>query len=450
MIRPIILVAIAGVRVDRARVELHRLLARGQRLGHRCARRSVSRTRTTSRRARLDLVHRDGRDRADQLASSIVTDTLDDRGPGARSPTIDGNLNDRLFEVQTNTTDLSLERAHAHARPHERERRRDPEQRRQPDAVVRADHRQPVRRRRRRDLRFVPSRRRREQRQLPDHLEQRDLDQPREQERRHLQQRLRAPDRQLDDPQQHRERQRGRHPRAGRLRTIRNTTISANDAVVAAGGFQSQDSTVTFESVLFADNTRSERRSTTSTASAGGTVGATNSLFDEDITLAPAVHNGANSSNLIAVESQLPGTLSNNGADQFGAAAADAPRVRRRRTPALRGATNVDTVFAGRAGAPPTSARSRRSLRSRSPPVRVPVVRCPRPAAARRFFVCARFLGFAAASTRRALHALDDEIRHLVDVRGHHVAAHDRPDVLRRARVDDVAGPEARTPRRAC
>lgn len=38
----------------------------------------------------------------------VVTDTLSIDGPGARSLTIDGNLNDRLFEVQTSTTNLSL------------------------------------------------------------------------------------------------------------------------------------------------------------------------------------------------------------------------------------------------------------------------------------------------------------------------------------------------------
>ena len=38
----------------------------------------------------------------------IVTDTLQIDGPGARSLTIDGNLNDRLFEVQANTTNLTL------------------------------------------------------------------------------------------------------------------------------------------------------------------------------------------------------------------------------------------------------------------------------------------------------------------------------------------------------
>ena len=98
----------------------------------------------------------------------------------------------------------------------------------------------------------------------------------------------------------------------GGFATIRNTTISANNAGVAVGGFQSQDSTVTFESVLFADNTDPSGANDINRIG-GGTVGATNSLFEEDIALAPAVLNGANSGNLIAVESQLPGTLSNNG-----------------------------------------------------------------------------------------------------------------------------------------
>jgi hypothetical protein len=98
----------------------------------------------------------------------------------------------------------------------------------------------------------------------------------------------------------------------GGFATIRNSTISGNNAAVAVGGFQSQDSTVTFESVLFADNTDPSGPNDINRIG-GGTVGATNSLFEEDISLAPAVLNGANSGNLIAVESQLPGALSNNG-----------------------------------------------------------------------------------------------------------------------------------------
>jgi hypothetical protein len=94
--------------------------------------------------------------------------------------------------------------------------------------------------------------------------------------------------------------------------TIRNSTISGNNAQVSVGGFLSQDSTVTFESVLFADNVDPTGANDINRIG-GGTVGATNSLFEEDITIAPAVLNGANANNLIAVESQVGLVVTNNG-----------------------------------------------------------------------------------------------------------------------------------------
>ncbi len=98
----------------------------------------------------------------------------------------------------------------------------------------------------------------------------------------------------------------------GGFATIRNTTITGNNAQVAVGGFQSQDSTVTFESVLFADNADPTGANDINRIGTG-TVNATNSLFEEDISLAPAVINGTNSGNLIAVDAQMPLAVSNNG-----------------------------------------------------------------------------------------------------------------------------------------
>ncbi|CAG0954766.1 hypothetical protein BURK1_00395 [Burkholderiales bacterium] len=90
---------------------------------------------------------------------------------------------------------------------------------------------------------------------------------------------------------------------------IRNSTIAANNANLV-GGIQSQDSLLTLESVILAGNTDITGINDINRTGAG-TVNATNSLFEEDVT-ATSVINGTDSGNLVAVDPLL-GPLANNG-----------------------------------------------------------------------------------------------------------------------------------------
>jgi len=84
---------------------------------------------------------------------------------------------------------------------------------------------------------------------------------------------------------------------------IRNSTIAGNSANFV-GGIQAQDSTLTLESTILAGNTDSTGVNDINRIGSG-TVNASNSLFQEDITIAPAVINGTNTANLIGVAPQL-------------------------------------------------------------------------------------------------------------------------------------------------
>ncbi len=91
---------------------------------------------------------------------------------------------------------------------------------------------------------------------------------------------------------------------------IRNSTIAGNSANFV-GGIQSQDSNTVLESTILALNTDSSGTNDIN-RTGSGTTSASNSLFSEDITVAPAVLNGADANNLIGVAPQL-GPLANHG-----------------------------------------------------------------------------------------------------------------------------------------
>ncbi len=95
----------------------------------------------------------------------------------------------------------------------------------------------------------------------------------------------------------------GIHEQGG-FATIRNATISDNNANFV-GGVLSENSTITFESTIVANNTDSTGLNDINRIGSG-TVGASNSLFQEDIA-ATSVLNGTNSANLIATDPQLLG-----------------------------------------------------------------------------------------------------------------------------------------------
>jgi hypothetical protein len=101
----------------------------------------------------------------------------------------------------------------------------------------------------------------------------------------------------------------GIHEQGG-FATIRNSTISGNNATFV-GGVLMEGVSMTIESTIFADNVDSSGANDINRIA--GTVNAANSLFEEDINAAPAVINGTGTNNLIAVESQLALALSNNG-----------------------------------------------------------------------------------------------------------------------------------------
>ncbi|MEO8486025.1 MAG: IPTL-CTERM sorting domain-containing protein [Betaproteobacteria bacterium] len=90
---------------------------------------------------------------------------------------------------------------------------------------------------------------------------------------------------------------------------IRNSTIASNSPNFV-GGIQSQDSTLVLESTILADNTDSTGVNDIN-RTGNGTVSATNSLFEEDVT-ATSVINGTDSGNIIGVDPLL-GSLTNNG-----------------------------------------------------------------------------------------------------------------------------------------
>lgn len=96
----------------------------------------------------------------------------------------------------------------------------------------------------------------------------------------------------------------------GGFATIRNSTISDNTAQFVAG-FQSQDSTVTFESSILANNIDITGVNDINRIGSG-TVSATNSLFEENVT-ATSVINGTNTANLIGVDPQLLALADNGG-----------------------------------------------------------------------------------------------------------------------------------------
>lgn len=97
--------------------------------------------------------------------------------------------------------------------------------------------------------------------------------------------------------------------------TIRNSTISDNSATFVGGIlFETNASfyVLNFESTIVANNTDSSGANDINRLGSG-IVNAANSLFEEDITLAPAVINGTSTSNLIGVDPQLLAFAHNGG-----------------------------------------------------------------------------------------------------------------------------------------
>lgn len=93
--------------------------------------------------------------------------------------------------------------------------------------------------------------------------------------------------------------------------TIRNSTISDNAASTSVGGILSDNSTITLESTIVANNT--DPTGTNDINRIGsGVVNATSSLFEEDVN-ATSVINGTNTANLVGTDPQIVALGDNGG-----------------------------------------------------------------------------------------------------------------------------------------
>jgi len=100
----------------------------------------------------------------------------------------------------------------------------------------------------------------------------------------------------------------------GGFATIRNSTFSDNNAVTAVGGILSENSTTTLESTIVANNTDPTGINDINRIGSG-VVNATNSLFEEDISASvpPVLQGGTDVANLIGVDPQLVAFGANGG-----------------------------------------------------------------------------------------------------------------------------------------